>query len=147
MIGSSVARLLAVPEMAPAGGDVFIAPALAAPAGPGRMFGGEVAARALAAAHHTVSTDRTVHVAQAQFLRPGDPAAPSRIEVTRLRDGRRFSGRRVDVEQHGKLIFTATFSFHVGGEAVTHQDRIPQVPSPEGLENASAWSDGSPMWP
>src|SRR5690349_15248895 len=147
MIGSSVDRLLAVLEMAPQGDDVFVAPALDAPAGPGRMFGGEVAARALAAAHHTIAADRVVHVAQAQFLRPGDPEVPSRILVVRLRDGRRFSVRRVDVEQRGKLIFSATFSFHVGGQAVAHQDPMPAVPAPEALGDVAGWIDQSPMWP
>ena len=147
MIGSSVDRLLALLELDREGVDVFTAPALGVPARPGRMFGGEVAARALAAAQRTLSAERAVHVVQAMYLRPGDPAVPTRLVVTRLRDGRRFSGRRVEVEQHGKLIFSATFSFHLGGEAMVHQDEMPRVPTPDEVADMSAWTGGPIFWP
>lgn len=147
MIGSSVDRLLALLDMDHQGDDVFIAPALDVPAGPGRMFGGEVAARSLAAAQRTVPAERAIHVVQATYLRPGNPEVPTRIDVTRLRDGRRFNVRRVDVEQQGKLIFSATFSFHLGGEAVAHQDRMPRVPPPEEVADSAAWTCGPAFWP
>ncbi|MGW3967571.1 acyl-CoA thioesterase [Amycolatopsis sp. NPDC005003] len=125
-------------------GDVFVA----APSGrSARMFGGEAAARALAAAQGTVSADRAVHVAQASYLRAGDPSAPLWLRVARLRDGRAFSQRRVDVEQDGKLIFTAMFSFHTGAAAFEHHDRMPVVPAPEELGGVEGWTEAAAVWP
>jgi acyl-CoA thioesterase-2 len=147
MIGSAVDHLLALLEMDHLGDDVFIAPALGLPARPGRMFGGEVAARALAAAQRTVSADRPIHVVHALFLRPGNPEVPTKLVVTRLRDGRTFSGRRVDVEQQGKLIFTAMFSFHVSGHGVAHADQMPRVPPPGAVADLADWAGGPRFWP
>jgi acyl-CoA thioesterase-2 len=125
-------------------GDVFVA----SPSGrAARMFGGEAAARALAAAQATVSADRAVHVAQASYLRPGNPSAPLWLRVVRLRDGRAFSQRRVDVEQDGKLIFTAMFSFHAGAAAFDHGDRMPVVPAPEELGGVEGWTEAAAVWP
>jgi acyl-CoA thioesterase-2 len=144
MSGSTVDRLTSLAHLDRAGTDTFAAP----PSGdPGRMFGGEVAARALAAAQCTVAPDRAVHVVQAGYLRPGDPSAPMRLRVERLRDGRAFSMRRVDVEQRDKLIFTATLSFHVGSTAFDHHDRMPRVPPPEELADLAAWTGGPSFWP
>lgn len=114
--------------------------------GPGRMYGGEVAARALAAARRTVPADRAVHVVQSSFLRAGDPATALILRVTRLRDGRAFSMRRVDAEQRGKVIFTAIVSFHAGSAAVEHHDPMPVVPSPEELDDVTNWT-GRRCWP
>lgn len=125
-------------------GGVFVAP----PSGRSvRMFGGEAAARALAAAQETVSADRAVHVAQASYLRAGDPSAPLWLRVARLRDGRAFSQRRVDVEQDGKLIFTAMFSFHTGAAAFEHHDPMPVVPAPEELGGVEGWTEAAAVWP
>jgi acyl-CoA thioesterase II len=140
------ARLAALLELYPSArsDDAFEALPLA---GPGRMYGGEAAARALAAAQQTVPRDRRVHVAQASYLRAGDPALPLCLRVERLRDGRAFAARRVDIEQGGKLIFTMTLSFHAGGDAFAHQDPMPAVPSPEELPGLSRLTGGRRFWP
>ncbi|MEV6876853.1 acyl-CoA thioesterase domain-containing protein [Amycolatopsis sp. NPDC051128] len=137
-------RLVLLADLERIDGDVFVA---AASGEPGRMFGGEAAARALAAAQCTVSGDRAVHVAQATYLRPGNPAEPSWIRVDRLRDGRAFSLRRVDIEQGGKVIFTALFSFHLGATAFEHHDPMPEVPAPDELGGPAGWPEGQAAWP
>ncbi len=143
---AGTARLAALLELDPGArpGDAFRAVPLA---GPGRMYGGEAAARALAAAQQTVPHDRRVHVVQACYLRAGDPTLPLCLRVERLRDGRAFATRRVDVEQGAKLIFTMTLSFHVGGEAFAHQDPMPAVPSPEELSGLPRQTGGQRFWP
>src|SRR5438067_10582114 len=144
MSGLRTGRLITLTELDPAGRDIFTAPPSG---GAGRMFGGEVAARALAAAQRSVPAERAVHVVQANYIRPGDPAEPLRLSVDRIRDGRAFSVRRVDVGQRGKVIFTATFSFHVGAGAFEHHDRMPAVPPPEELDDLDGWIGAPAVWP
>jgi acyl-CoA thioesterase-2 len=96
-----------------------------------RVFGGQVAAQALAAAGRTVDDDRSVHSLHAYFLLPGDPAVPIDYHVERVRDGRAFTARRVVAHQHGRAIFFLTASFHVSEDGLDHQDRMPPAGDPE----------------
>ncbi|HET7173355.1 MAG TPA: acyl-CoA thioesterase II [Nocardioidaceae bacterium] len=96
-----------------------------------RVFGGQVAAQALAAADHTVGAERSVHSLHAYFLRPGDTAVPLIYDVERIRDGGSFSTRRVVARQHGQSIFYLTASFHRDEAGFDHQDAMPAVPPPE----------------
>ena len=64
-----------------------------------RIFGGQVAGQALAAANATVPAERGVHSLHSYFLRPGDPQEEIRYEVDRIREGRSFSTRRVVARQ------------------------------------------------
>lgn len=146
-MSKTIGALLEVePGAAPGGRAEDVFAAVPVPRA-GRMYGGEVAARALAAAQHTVSDDRRVHVVQASYLRAGDPGRPLCLRVARLRDGRGFAARRVDVEQGGRLIFTMTVSFHVGAEAFVHQDPMPAVPGPDGLPPIAESTGGQRFWP
>lgn len=77
----------------------------------GRVFGGLVAAQALTAAARTVE-GLTPHSLHAYFLRLGRPELPLDHTVTRVRDGRSFSTRAVEVAQAGEVIFTMIASFH-----------------------------------
>jgi acyl-CoA thioesterase-2 len=77
----------------------------------GRVFGGLVAAQALRAAGATVR-DARPHSLHAYFLRLGRPDLPLDYTVNRIRDGRSFATRSVDVTQGGEVIFTMTASFH-----------------------------------
>ena len=63
-----------------------------------RVYGGQVAAQAIAAAARTVS-GRRLHSLHVAFLRPGDPNGPLHYSVAVLREGRTFSTRRVAVSQ------------------------------------------------
>lgn len=96
-----------------------------------RVFGGQVAGQALAAAVRTVPERRLPHSLHAYFLRPGDPAVPIVYDVEQTRDGRSFSTRRTVARQHGRTIFYMSVSFQVPEEGLDHQDAAPQAPEPE----------------
>jgi acyl-CoA thioesterase-2 len=116
-----------------------------------RVFGGQVAAQALVAGARTVEAPRTVHSLHSYFLRPGDPAVPIVYDVERIRDGRSFSTRRVVARQHGRPIYYMTLSSQLPEDGYDHQDRMPDVPTPDETpelgallrkargERASAW--------
>lgn len=100
--------------------------------GPMRLFGGQVAAQALAAAGRTVK-ERRAHSLHGYFLRPGDPDLPVVYDVHRIRDGSSFTTRRVVARQHEKAIFNMSASFHEPEPSYEHQDDMPDAPPPEGL--------------
>ena len=99
---------------------------------PGRLFGGQVAAQALAAATRTVS-GACAHSLHGYFLRPGDPACPVIYTVDRIRDGRSFRTRCVVALQRGRAIFNASISFQVEEHGYQHQLAMPEAPDPETL--------------
>ncbi|WP_162246449.1 acyl-CoA thioesterase [Aeromicrobium sp. Root495] len=100
------------------------------------LYGGQVAAQALAAAGSTVDDARLPHSLQCRYLRPGDETRPVVFRVDRDLDGRRFSARRVTAWQAGKAILTASASFHAAS-TVTSSDRD-DLPRPtDGVERAS----------
>ena len=101
--------------------------------GTGRVFGGQVFAQALVAAHRTVDDTREAHSAHGYFILPGDLAAPIVYFVDRLRDGTSFTTRRVTGIQHGQAIFNLSASFHVSEKGPEHQSEMPDVPDPESL--------------
>ncbi len=105
---------------------------------PGRLFGGQVIAQALAAAERTVDEGRSAHSLHAYFLRTGSNELPISYMVTNDFDGRSFSNRRVVASQQGEAILNLTASFHVGEVGVEHQ-RMPMsmVTPPEELEPMS----------
>lgn len=96
-----------------------------------RVFGGQVAGQALAAAVRTVPAERAVHSLHSYFLLPGDPSVPIVYDVEHMRDGRSFATRRVAARQHGKVIFHLTASFQVAETGLDHQDLVPAVPDPD----------------
>jgi len=96
-----------------------------------RVFGGQVAAQALAAANHTVPDRYQVHSLHSYFLRPGDTAVPIVYDVEGVREGRSFATRRVLARQHGRPIFAMTLNFQIPEEGLDHQDPMPDVPAPE----------------
>ncbi len=97
-----------------------------------RLFGGQVAGQALAAAARTVE-GRPAHSLHAYFLRGGDPELPVRYEVDRIRDGSSFTTRRVVAMQGERAIFNLSASFHAPEPSYEHQAPLPAVVGPEGL--------------
>jgi len=98
-----------------------------------RLFGGQVAAQALAAAGRTVE-GRVAHSLHAYFLRPGDPRVPVLYTVDRIRDGQSFTTRRVVAIQRGQAIFNMSVSFQVVEAGYEHQQlEMPSAPAPETL--------------
>lgn len=130
----SLAQLLAVQAR---GGDLF--EGHAPQDGWKRIFGGLVAAQALAAAQATAE-GRPCHSLHCYFLRPGDPALPIDYAVERLRDGASFSARRVDAAQAGRLIFSLMASFQREEPGLAYQLPMPDAPAPESLpDEAQRW--------
>jgi acyl-CoA thioesterase II len=108
------------------------------PGGVGRVFGGQVIAQALASAEQTVDPAREPHSLHAYFLRGGSEDHEIEFAVARDFDGGSFSNRRVVASQQGRPILNLTASFHRNAEGISHQDRIPEVPGPDGLEPEAA---------
>jgi acyl-CoA thioesterase II len=108
-----------------------------------RVFGGQVAAQALAAATHTVPDRYEVHSLHSYFLRPGDTAVPIVYDVEGVREGRSFATRRVLARQHGRPIFAMTLNFQVPEPGLDHQDPMPVVPAPEDCPSLAEASPNS----
>ena len=106
-----------------------------------RVFGGQVAGQALAAAQRTVTEERPVHSLHGYFLRPGDPQVPILYDVEPIRDGGSFTTRRVVARQHGKPIFHMSASFQVSEPGLDHQDLMPDAADPAGLPSLGALLD------
>lgn len=116
------------------------------PAGPQRVFGGQVAGQALVAAGRTVDPARRVHSLHAYFVRPGDPSVPITYAVDRVRDGRSFSVRRCVAYQYDKAIFYMSASFHRAEDGLDHQTEAPlDVPPPDGLRTLDDRLAANPM--
>lgn len=99
-----------------------------------RTYGGLVVAHALSAAAATVE-GRPCHSLHLLFAGAGDGARPINLAVDRLRDGRGFSARNVRAEQDGRLLASATLSFHAGDEGPERQIGCIDAPDPETLED------------
>ncbi|GHI02963.1 hypothetical protein AQI88_02785 [Streptomyces cellostaticus] len=97
------------------------------------VYGGLLAAQALAAAGRTVSGELPVHSVHCSFLRPGLPTAPFDYRAERVKDSASFATRRVHAAQRGREVFALTASFHRPEPGLGHQDPMPPVPDPEGL--------------
>ena len=80
--------------------------------GPPRLFGGQVAAQALAAAALTSGPGRRAHSVHCSFLGQGRPDQPIELAVQRVRDGRSFVNRQVVACQDDRHILTLVASFH-----------------------------------
>jgi acyl-CoA thioesterase-2 len=97
------------------------------------VFGGQVLAQAIAAAHRTVDEPHGLHSIHSYFIRAGDWNVPIIYEVDRIRDGKSFTTRRVIAIQHGRAIFDMALSFHKQEPGISHAVPMPDVPPPEAL--------------
>lgn len=113
---------------------------------PGQAFGGQVVAQSLAAAGHTVDGDRAAHSLHGYFLRAGGLGKPVLYCVERLRDGRRYSSRRVTAFQGGEVVFTLSASFKLPEKDEPERRPVmPVVRGPEELTDAfEYWATHSP---
>ncbi|EQB11018.1 hypothetical protein L284_16540 [Novosphingobium lindaniclasticum LE124] len=98
---------------------------------PGRVYGGQVVAQALAAAARGVDPERQAHSLHAYFLRAGEAGRPIIYRVLPDFDGGSFSNRRVVAMQGGKPILNLAASFHRQEEGLSHAEPAPDVPTPE----------------
>ena len=103
------------------------------PGGRGRVFGGQVIGQALMAASRSVEGGRVAHSLHAYFMRAGDESLPIVYRVERDFEGKSFATRRVIALQRGQPILNMAASFQLPEEGLSHQERMPDVPGPEGL--------------
>ncbi|MEJ2410438.1 MAG: thioesterase family protein [Novosphingobium sp.] len=117
--------------------------------GPGRVFGGQVVAQALAAAARSMAEGKQAHSLHAYFLRAGDTTRPIVYRVLRDFDGGSFANRRVVAMQGALPILNLAASFHRTENGFAHAATMPDVLPPEAcpdLATALAAS-GQPMPP
>jgi acyl-CoA thioesterase-2 len=93
----------------------------------GHVFGGFVAAQATMAAQLSVDAERPMHSLHAYFLHRGDPTVPIEYRVSRTREGRSFTHRRVSALQHDRPIMELACSFAVPEDGLRHQVAMPEV--------------------
>lgn len=124
-------QLLKVLALEPAGEDRFTGINMH-PKG-FRVYGGQVLAQAVSAAHQTVDPARQIHSQHAYFLRQGKSDMPIEYEVERARDGGSFSSRRVVASQGGKAVLVSSMSFQLPSGGFDHQPQRPEVALPEEL--------------
>jgi len=109
------------------------------------IFGGQVAAQALRAAAHTVDPTHFANSVHCSFLRRGRPDLPIDAHVERLRAGRTYSSRRVDIYQDSKIIFTMVASFHLPEPGPEVDLTVPSaVPGPDKLASPTGMGTWSP---
>lgn len=130
--GSDLDLVLDSLDLHDGGGDLFVG------RHPGRStlsrtFGGQLVSQSLVAAGRTVDGGRPVHSAQTHFIRGANTKDDLEFHVARLRDGRAFANRRVDVMQGGSLVCTMLAAYQEPASGLEHGATPPQVPLPEGL--------------
>ncbi len=101
----------------------------------GNVFGGQVVGQALSAASQTVHIDFHAHSLHGYFMLPGDATKPITYTVDCIRDGKSFVTRRVIAIQNGRAIFSMAASFHKKEQGYEHQDSMPDIDGPEGIES------------
>lgn len=129
-------------------GDRFVGAPPPEPSSP--VYGGHLAAQALAAAGRTVRAELFPHSAHCFFVRPARPGSPFEYHVDRVRDSAAFATRRVRALQDGREVFALTASFHRPEPGLEHQDLMPALPGPDGLagyEERLSAAFGAPMEP
>ncbi len=102
------------------------------PMGGKAIYGGCVVAQSLLAAIMTVDPRLRPHSQHCYFLLPGVPSGTITYKVQKLRDGRSFCTRIVDVVQDDRHIFSTTISFQVKARnknTLKHQETMPNVPT------------------
>jgi acyl-CoA thioesterase-2 len=127
-----MSRLLKLLDLQPGDAeDTWVGPA-SGPDGK-RSYGGQFVAQSLAAACHTVDTDRLPTNIHLQFLRGGEAGDAVEYTVARVFDGRTATARRVDSRQDGRLLTTATVSFATELPGPEHGHRSPLPGDPNAL--------------
>jgi acyl-CoA thioesterase-2 len=111
----------------------------ATPDMPGRVFGGQVVAQALACAIASIGDERVAHSLHAYFLRAGDNTQPIHYRVLRDFDGGTFANRRVVALQNGEPILNLAASFQRREEGLTHYAPPPEVPGPDQAKPLESW--------
>lgn len=101
------------------------------------VYGGQVLAQAVAAAHSTVHDDKILHSIHSYFINPGDNDLDIVYKVEIIKDGRSFNTRRVVASQEGRDIFIMSASYQKPESGIEHQGVMPNVARPESLTSFS----------
>jgi acyl-CoA thioesterase II len=85
------------------------------------------------------TTGLALHSLHAYFLRPTSAERPALLRVVRVRDGRRFATRRVEVSDGDKPCFELLASFAAAGSGPEYEEPAPRpaLPDPEELPDES----------
>ncbi|MDG1444106.1 MAG: thioesterase family protein [Pseudomonadales bacterium] len=102
------------------------------------IYGGHFVGQALAAGFSTVDENKLAQSLHAYFLRKGDPDQPIVYKVKRLREGRGSDTRSISAFQSGQEVFHMIAAYKLPEEGDSHQKVMPQVISPETLEEKLA---------
>ena len=92
----------------------------------GRMYGGTLAARLLAAARAATVGPPATSGLDIHFLQPADGGLPVPDDVERAHDGRSSAVRRVTATQHGRTVAVGTVSFHTPREGLVARPTGPR---------------------
>src|SRR4030095_7591721 len=85
----------------------------------------------------------------ASSLRPPPPDRPALLRVARVRDGRRFAARRVEVLDGDKLCCELLASFTAAGSGPEYEEPAPraELPAPEHLPDEAQVAEESGLDP
>ena len=97
------------------------------------VYGGQIISQALLAAGWTVPDNQQVHSLHAYFHQRAVSVKPISYQVSRVRDSRTFTSRRVCATQDSRVILTLLASFHRAEQGPVHQDAMPAAAKPEDL--------------
>jgi len=128
-------ELIDVLAVTPTGDDEFVGSGVSSDLtiGTGRLFGGLLAAQALASAQACTPADRPAVSFHCRFLRPGAESCPVHYRVSRDMDGRTLTHRRIVAYQGGRPILTASAAFQSVDTGPHHQPVVPETDSPEAI--------------
>ena len=98
-----------------------------------RVFGGSILGQVVMAASATVDATKAVHSMHGYFLRPATPGDRPELSVERVRDGRSYSHREVQVAVEGSPTSRFLLSFCTPEEGREYQQVRPSVPDPRSL--------------
>lgn len=101
------------------------------------VYGGQVLAQAISAAHNTTDPNKILHSIHSYFISPGDNDVPIHYAVEKVKDGKVFQTRRVVAKQNNREIFILSASFQNMEEGIEHQAVMPNVARPESLTSFS----------
>lgn len=111
----------------------------------GRLFGGLIAAQALAAAGATVQDGRLPQSLHAYFIKGGRVGVDVDYTVETTRDGRSFDTRRITAGQNGVPIFEMLASFHQPEPTLDWQRpasfRVPLAQATTTVRPPEDWAD------
>lgn len=111
----------------------------------GRLFGGLIAAQALAAAGQGVAPGRLPQSLHAYFIKGGRVGVDVDYTVEPTRDGRSFDTRRVTASQQGVPIFEMLTSFHSPEPTLDWQapapSRLPLAAATTTVHPPEGWAD------